>query len=69
MSQSRIPSAHHEINDPENVAAGDFVRFVAEIARRRRVSLSERVVAHGVMTIPRVGRLGPTVIRIGEHWI
>ena len=52
------------LNDPVDVAAGDFVRFPGDIAHRH-ISISERVVAHIVMTIPQVGRFPPTVIRSG----
>ena len=52
------------LNDPVDVAAGDFVRFPGDIAHRH-ISMSERVVAHIVMTIPQVGRFAPAVIRSG----
>jgi len=52
------------LNDPVDVAAGDFVRFPGDIAHRH-IGMSEHVVAHIVMTIPQVGRFAPTVIRSG----
>jgi transcriptional regulator with XRE-family HTH domain len=52
------------LNDPVDVAAGDFVRFPGDIAHRH-ISVSDRAVAHIVMTIPQVGRFAPTVIRSG----
>jgi len=54
------------VNDPVEVAAGDFVRFPGDIAHQHSC-MSERAVAHVVMTIPQVGRFAPTVIRSGTR--
>lgn len=53
------------VNDPVDVAAGDFVRFPADLAHRHQC-LSERAAAHVVMTIPQIGRYAPTITRNGD---
>jgi transcriptional regulator with XRE-family HTH domain len=53
------------LNEPVDVAAGDFVRFPGDIAHRY-VCLSERVVAHVVTTVPQARQFGPIVTRGGN---
>ncbi|MEV5835504.1 XRE family transcriptional regulator [Nocardia sp. NPDC052112] len=48
------------LNDPVDLAAGDFVRFPGDVPHRH-ICVSERVVAHMVTTIPQVRQFGPTV--------
>ncbi|WP_433634880.1 helix-turn-helix domain-containing protein [Nocardia sp. CA-120079] len=48
------------LNDPVDLAAGDFVRFPGDVPHRH-ICMSERVVAHMVTTIPQVRQFGPTV--------
>ncbi|MYZ34439.1 helix-turn-helix domain-containing protein [Streptomyces sp. SID4917] len=52
------------LNEPVDLAAGDFVRFPGDVPHRY-VCLSERVVAHMVTTIPQVRQFGPTVTKGG----
>jgi transcriptional regulator with XRE-family HTH domain len=50
------------LNEPVDLAAGDFVRFPGDVPHRH-LCLSERVVAHMVTTVPQIRQFGPTVIR------
>lgn len=52
------------LTDPVEVSAGDYVRFPGDVPHSY-VSLSERVVAHMVTTLPQVRQLGPEVNRLG----
>ncbi|MFE9095769.1 helix-turn-helix domain-containing protein [Streptomyces sp. NPDC007264] len=52
------------LNEPVDLAAGDFVRFPGDIPHQL-VCLSDRVVAHMVTTLPQVRRFGPTVTKGG----
>lgn len=50
------------LNEPVDLAAGDFVRFPGDVPHRL-LCLSERVAAHMVTTIPQVRQFGPTITR------
>ncbi|MEV7085540.1 XRE family transcriptional regulator [Streptomyces sp. NPDC093085] len=52
------------LNEPVDLAAGDFVRFPGDTPHRH-ICLSERVVAHMVTTVPQVRQFGPTVTKGG----
>ncbi|WP_313896892.1 XRE family transcriptional regulator [Streptomyces sp. GC420] len=52
------------LNEPVDLAAGDFARFPGDVPHRM-VCLGERVTAHMVTTIPQVRRIAPTVTRGG----
>lgn len=53
------------VNDPVELAAGDFVRFPGDVAHSY-VCLTERALAHMVTTVPQVRQFGPTVGRPAE---
>ncbi|UGT64815.1 helix-turn-helix domain-containing protein [Nocardia asteroides] len=53
------------VSDTVDLAAGDFVRFPGDVPHLH-VSLTERVVAHVVTTVPRVGRFAPTRPFVGR---
>ena len=50
------------VNDPVELAAGDFVRFPGDVAHLYQC-LTDRAVAHMVTTVPQVRQFGPTVGR------
>ena len=50
------------LNEPVDLAAGDFVRFPGDVPHRH-VCLSERVVVHMVTTVPQIRQFGPTVTK------
>lgn len=50
------------LDEPVDLAAGDFVRFPGDVPHRL-VCLSERVVAHMVTTLPQIRQFGPTVTK------
>ncbi|WNM31678.1 XRE family transcriptional regulator [Streptomyces sp. Li-HN-5-11] len=50
------------LNEPVDLAAGDFVRFPGDVPHRH-VCLSERVAAHMVTTLPQVRQVRPTVTK------
>ncbi|WP_433622238.1 helix-turn-helix domain-containing protein [Nocardia sp. CA-120079] len=47
------------VSDTVDLAAGDFVRFPGDVAHVY-IPLTDRVLAHMVTTVPRVGRFSPT---------
>ena len=50
------------LNEPVDLAAGDFVRFPGDVPHRH-VCLSERAIAHMVTTVPQIRQFGPAVTR------
>lgn len=48
------------LNEPVELAAGDFVRFPGDVPHQL-VCLTERATLHMVTTVPQVRRIGPTV--------
>ena len=50
------------LDEPVDLAAGDFVRFPGDVPHRH-ICLSERTVAHMVTPLPQIRRFGPTVTR------
>ena len=55
------------VSDPVDLAAGDFVRFPADV-EYTMVSLSDRVMAHMVTTVPQVRQFSATdVARVDER--
>ncbi|MFF0543204.1 helix-turn-helix domain-containing protein [Nocardia thailandica] len=48
------------LDDTVDLAAGDFARFPGDVAHRH-ISLTDRVVAHLVTTIPQIRQFGSTV--------
>jgi transcriptional regulator with XRE-family HTH domain len=51
-------------SDPVDLSAGDFVRFPGDI-EHQHVSLTDRVMAHMVTTVPQIRQFGPTVRAAG----
>jgi len=52
------------LNEPVDLAAGDFVRFPGDVPHSH-ICLSDRVTAHMVTTIPQVRQFGPTITQGG----